>query len=191
MNDLVLFALASAALLLTPGPTNTLLATSAAMVGARRSCSLILMELAGYGLSIAILLSFGQTVLATFPSVTQAVRFGLSIYLFYLAGRLWSANPHLSASPITRSRVFVTTLLNPKGLVFSFVIFPPITSVKTATVHAVLFAAITSCVAAGWIIGGAFVGAMILKARMRLMARASAAALAIFGLVLMATVVTK
>jgi hypothetical protein len=55
MEDPVLFALAVLAVLGTPGPTNTLLATAGATAGLRRSLALIPAEAAGYTISILTL----------------------------------------------------------------------------------------------------------------------------------------
>ncbi|HZF76664.1 MAG TPA: lysine transporter LysE, partial [Acetobacteraceae bacterium] len=55
MQDPVLFALAVLFILGTPGPTNTLLATSGATAGFRRSLILLPAEAAGYGISILTL----------------------------------------------------------------------------------------------------------------------------------------
>jgi len=56
MHDPVSFTLAVLALLVTPGPTNTLLAASGAIAGLARSMRLIPAELCGYLAAIATLL---------------------------------------------------------------------------------------------------------------------------------------
>ncbi|MDU6750805.1 MAG: hypothetical protein E6447_24460, partial [Bradyrhizobium sp.] len=71
--DLLTFVLSTAALLATPGPTNTLLATAGASRGARASAHLLLAELAGYLLAILLLRVVLGPVLATAPLVGHAL----------------------------------------------------------------------------------------------------------------------
>ena len=61
MQDPFLFAAAVLAILWTPGPTNTLLATAGATRGFRHSLPLIPAEAAGYAISILVLLWIGRT----------------------------------------------------------------------------------------------------------------------------------
>jgi hypothetical protein len=66
MEDPLLFTLAVLAILGTPGPTNTLLATSGAGVGLRRSLVLLPAEACGYLISILLLgLVLGPVVAAS------------------------------------------------------------------------------------------------------------------------------
>lgn len=126
MLDPVLFALAALGLLLTPGPTNTLLATSAATVGARASLRLIPAELAGYGLAIAGVALLLRPLLGTDADPTFYLKLTLACYLAYLAVRLWRAGGIIGGerAAIGPRQVFVTTLLNPKAIVFVLVIVP-------------------------------------------------------------------
>ena len=89
MEDPVLFALAVLAVLGTPGPTNTLLATAGATAGLRRSLPLIPAEAAGYTIAVLTLgLALGPVV-AGAPLLAGALRAAVGVYLLFLALRLW------------------------------------------------------------------------------------------------------
>jgi threonine/homoserine/homoserine lactone efflux protein len=120
------FVVASIALLATPGPTNTLLATSGAAIGVRRSMSLLAAELCGYGIAITLLRVLVGPVVAAIPAFEILLRTTVVLYLLYLAAKLWlhGAAEISGSNPVTISRVFVTTLLNPKGIIFAFTILP-------------------------------------------------------------------
>jgi threonine/homoserine/homoserine lactone efflux protein len=120
------FMAASVALLLTPGPTNTLLATSGAAIGMRRSMPLLGAEVSGYLLAISVLQGIFGPVMGTLPAVETGLRLAVSLYLVYLAVKLWrhGGTEINSAGPVTFGRVFVTTFLNPKGLIFAFTLLP-------------------------------------------------------------------
>lgn len=126
MNDWVTFCLAALVLLITPGPTNTLLATSGAVAGIKRSLALIPAEIGGYLITIIVLcLGIGPLVQSS-PYLGLALQLGCGVYILFLAGRLWSESTGVlqSGEPIGKGRVFTTTLLNPKGIIFAFVIVP-------------------------------------------------------------------
>jgi threonine/homoserine/homoserine lactone efflux protein len=118
----------SLALLLTPGPTNTLLFVGGAADGLKRSLWLPLAELLGYLAAIHILaLSIGP-FLQQAPVAQLALRLALSAYLAFLAVKLWiTLDESADQRAVTPQRVFIVTLLNPKALVFAFVVLPPIT----------------------------------------------------------------
>ena len=121
------FVLMSLALLLAPGPTNTLLFVGGATNGLKRSLWLPLAELLGYLTAIHILaLSIGP-FLQQAPMAQLVLRLALSLYLAFLAVKLWGTpDEGAGEKAITPYRVFVVTLLNPKALIFAFVVLPPL-----------------------------------------------------------------
>ena len=125
MLDPALFALTVLLILGTPGPTNTLLATAGGTVGFRRALPLVPAEASGYLISIlAIGLALGP-VLTAVPALALALRLVVAGYLALLAVRLWRQGAiDLSSAPVTPRQVFVTTLLNPKALVFALGVIP-------------------------------------------------------------------
>jgi threonine/homoserine/homoserine lactone efflux protein len=124
--DPIVFVAASVTLLITPGPTNTLLATSGAIAGVRRSLPLLVSEVGGYLAAILILRLLAAPAIAAAPAIEPTLRILVSAYLLYLALRLWQqGSAKLNASgPVTFGRVLMTTLLNPKGIIFAFTILP-------------------------------------------------------------------
>jgi threonine/homoserine/homoserine lactone efflux protein len=155
VEDLTHFALAALALLLVPGPTNTLLAASGATVGFPRSVRLLLSEVGGYVAGIAIVRAVLVAV-GTNASALTALRVVSAVYLVGLAVRLWREVPSADSSPITLRRVFVTTFLNPKVLIVGLVLMSP--NSGTARVQWLIFAGLVPIVALAWIAAGSFIG---------------------------------
>jgi threonine/homoserine/homoserine lactone efflux protein len=155
VEDLIHFALAAVALLLVPGPTNTLLATSGATIGFLRSLRLLPGEVSGYiaGIAVvrAVLLAIGTAAWAL-----TGLRVLSAVYLAGLAFRLWRAVPSADSSPITMGRVFVTTMLNPKVLIVGLVLMS--LHPGTAVVQLVVFSALVPVVAVAWISAGSLIG---------------------------------
>lgn len=121
------FALALFLLLLTPGPTNTLLAVAGATSGARRSLPLIGAELAGYLTTVVPLVAFAGPFLERHPAVATAIKLGSAAWVLWLAARLWTRPPNLAAEAfVTGRRVYLTTVLNPKGLIIGLALIPPV-----------------------------------------------------------------
>ena len=114
-------------ILLTPGPTNTLLASSGIQVGVRKSLRLIPAESIGYLVSISIWGLVIGTVSSQFPILPIFLKLLSALYIIFLAIKLWKtadiqASYHL---PTIRAReLFCATLLNPKALLFASAIFP-------------------------------------------------------------------
>jgi threonine/homoserine/homoserine lactone efflux protein len=125
-SEFLVFALGTAAILLTPGPTNTLLAAAGIGQG-MRALPLVVFELAGYVVSISLWGVFFASAQHHYPWLGIAVRVASSGYLAYIAVKMWRAAQALTASEqraISPKSLFAATLLNPKGLVFASATFP-------------------------------------------------------------------
>jgi threonine/homoserine/homoserine lactone efflux protein len=121
-----LFILTVITILSMPGPTNTLLATSAAATGWQRSWLLVLAEVGGYLTTVMLLGFVLGPVLASSPIVNLVLRFAVGIYLFLLAWRLWGRGgaDQIQAKAISFRQLFVATLLNPKAIIFALAVIP-------------------------------------------------------------------
>jgi threonine/homoserine/homoserine lactone efflux protein len=141
-----------------PGPTNSLLFVSGATRGLRASLSLPFAELTAYLISLSMLLLVVGPAAKGHTTVGQLLRVLCSMYLAQMAVWLWrSGTPLVDAGhPITFPRVFLTTLVNPKNLLFAFVIFPaPQVGFSTMLPCWAGFAAICAAAGYGWVAAGA------------------------------------
>jgi threonine/homoserine/homoserine lactone efflux protein len=159
--ELDAFILAAALLLLTPGPTNTLLAAGGALMGARRALPLISAELLGYAVAIVTLEVFVAPLVESVAWVRLALRVGCAAYLAYTAWLIWKAPHHDSERAITWRRVFFATLSNPKALVFVFVILPPrsIGVAELVQPYGLSLCALTALAGGAWVCLGAAIHA--------------------------------
>lgn len=186
MQDPILFVLTVLAILGTPGPTNTLLATSGAVCGLRRSLRLLPAEAAGYLLAIlALALLLGPLVAGT-PVAAAVLRCLVGGYLVFLAWRLWRVGGTATAAdrrPVTPTQIFVTTLLNPKAILFAFGVIP--FGGPHPWLHLAAFTALTAAVGCAWIVAGCAIGSAARTTRRRaLVPRTGAAVLGALGLFL-------
>lgn len=155
----ILFALEVIGVLAIPGPTNSLLFVSGVSRGFQASLKLVLAEVVAYLISISLLILILEPATRTHSILSQLIRVLCSIYLAYLALWLWRSGGHTAPDthPITFRRVFLTTLMNPKNLIFAFGIFPTAIAGGGGLVPYVSgFSAICAGVAAAWIAAGAF-----------------------------------
>ncbi|ENX07244.1 hypothetical protein F898_01667 [Acinetobacter courvalinii] len=76
-------------ILLTPGPTNTLLASSGIQVGLRQSLLLIPAEAVGYIIAITAWGMLIGKVSATFPLLPTFLKLLSAAYIIFLAIKLW------------------------------------------------------------------------------------------------------
>ena len=114
-------------ILLTPGPTNTLLASSGIQVGIRKSLNLIPAEALGYFISISVWGLIIGTVEKQFPTVPTILKLFSAGYILFLALKLWrtaNRDENFNQPSIRARELFVATLLNPKALLFASAIFP-------------------------------------------------------------------
>ena len=159
MTDPIAFVLAALALLATPGPTNTLLATSGAAAGFWPSSRLVVAEALGYSFAISVLAIFVGPIVQASPLFSIALRLGCGLFLLYAAWRLWreGAAALTSAAPIEFHRVLIATSLNPKAIVFAFVILPYLShgQMRAALPYAVALIAMILLVGSAWIAIGA------------------------------------
>ncbi|MFW1859302.1 multidrug transporter MatE [Acinetobacter defluvii] len=114
-------------ILLTPGPTNTLLASSGIQVGVRKSLSLIPAEALGYFISITVWGALIGSLAKQFPMIPVILKLFSAVFIIYLAFKLWhqaERQQDYSRATIRPSALFCATLLNPKALLFASAIFP-------------------------------------------------------------------
>lgn len=156
MSDLLPFVLAVLALLATPGPTNTLMAAAGAQRGVVRSLPLLAGELGGYFIAITVWIELVGAAVASQPLVPVIAKFVAAGFLVWSAWKLWVNAGHadLAQRGITLGRVFATTLINPKALVFAFAIFPHVGFVARLPFLAI-FTVLVVGTAVGWMTLGA------------------------------------
>ena len=144
-------SLAILALLLTPGPTNSLMLLAGAERGLAGAMRLVPAELAGYFLAVLPLTLIGAAVLEAWPGLAVAVALAAAVWVLLLAVRLWrlpDVRAGGAAGGVVGARsLFVTTALNPKALIFGLVLLP---SPDRLAANLVLFAALVVLVALVW-----------------------------------------
>ncbi len=185
MEDPLLFVLAVLTILGTPGPTNTLLATSGAAAGARASLALVPAEAAGYLVAILTLGLVLDPVVAASPLLATGLRLAVGSYLLLLEVRLWRRGGAalVEGGVVTPRQVFTTTLLNPKALVFALGVVP--FGAPRPHLYLLGFLGMLVAVALCWIAAGAALGRAAAGAgRAGVVPRVGAAAVAAFALVL-------
>jgi threonine/homoserine/homoserine lactone efflux protein len=179
------FALTVLAILATPGPTNSLLATAGAANGWRRSLPLVPAEAAGYLttiLTVGLLLS---PAVASSPVLAGVLRASVGTYLVLLAVRLWRRGGTVLTADlvVTPTQVFLTTLLNPKALVFALGVVP--FGAPPVWPYLLGFVLLLVSVATGWIALGALLGRTAAeRGRDHVVPRVGAAAVGTFGTLL-------
>ena len=155
-------------ILLTPGPTNTLLASSGIQVGVRKSLRLIPAESCGYLIAITLWGVIIGTVSAKFPVLPTILKLLSACYIIFLAIKLWKT-ADIEASynlPTIRAReLFCATLLNPKALLFASAIFPSTAwlTLNNYLVHITMFLVLIVPIALFWV----FIGSILASNKVR------------------------
>lgn len=178
------FLFAILALLLTPGPTNTLLTVGAAARGFRKSLPLLLGELSGYLTVVIPLATIAAALLDGRPILAAGLRIVAACWVLFLAARLWlvSSKPagKGDAKAVTVGQVFLTTMLNPKAPMIGLVIMPHGTLTEIAPALG-LFSLLVAGAGTSFLVLGSLVGkAPVLSPR--LIYRVAAAFLVVFSL---------
>ena len=151
-------------ILLTPGPTNTLLASSGIQVGIRKSFRLIPAEALGYLISITLWGALIGTVSTHLPLLPTILKLFSAGYIIFLAIKLWrtaKVEQSFNQPTIRASELFLATLLNPKALLFASAIFPTIAWVKADyyVAHMLAFLCLIVPIAFFW----TFIGSVLAK----------------------------
>ena len=181
-TDPILFTLAVLALLATPGPTNTLLMTSGATAGPASSWRLIPAEIAGYTIAILAIGFVVGPFIAESWTLGMALRACVALYLAWVAIRLWRhPTAEFDSGRLIRPRdVFITTLLNPKAVLFGLGIVP--LHDPHAVAYMIAFCLMVATVGASWICFGAAIRRGLLpKAGVPLVPRMGAAVITAFA----------
>ncbi len=149
-------SLAVLALLLTPGPTNTLILLAGAERGLQGALRLIPAELAGYFLTVLPLALLGAAALEGLPALRIAVTLAAALWVAVLAVRLWRLpGPDSAVRAVSARALVTTTALNPKALIFGLVLLP---SPERLGWNLALFAGLVALVAVFWAAVGAGLG---------------------------------
>ncbi|ENX41337.1 LysE family translocator [Acinetobacter sp. NIPH 2100] len=146
-------------ILLTPGPTNTLLASSGIQTGIKRSLKLIPAEVIGYFIAITTWGFLLESVSHYVPWLPPLIKLLSATFIIYLAIRLWITSTKeldLNQPSISSKALFVATLLNPKALLFASAIFPHTAwlNLHEYVVHMGTFLALITPIAFLWIAFG-------------------------------------
>jgi threonine/homoserine/homoserine lactone efflux protein len=154
VTDPILFFLAVATILATPGPTNTLMATSGATAGMARSWPLLIAEITGYLIAILVIRAVLAPIVHAYPAVGIALKIAVAVYLVWLSIKLWRQPLVVDADTrsVTFTNVLVTTLLNPKALIFALTVFPQ--ESPALVWYFVAFAVTVVAAGGGWIAFG-------------------------------------
>lgn len=173
-------------ILLTPGPTNTLLASAGISAGLRRSVSLLPFECLGYLCATSLWGLVLNTVVDDYPVVINGIKIISGLYIARLGWNLWhqmALSPEDAQLPSVRPpQLFLATLLNPKAVIFAMALFPVQTWLSVSNYAGVMgsFIILVASIGGLWIaFGAALMGGKVRWLEPRLFQRL--AALTLYG----------
>lgn len=145
------FTLALSVLLLTPGPTNTLMALAGAERGWRGALRLWPSEAAAYALVTIPLAIAGASIAGSHGPLRLALTLVAAAWVSYLAIRLWRLPGSNVMGPEQNGalKLFLTTLSNPKGLIIGLVLLPSQAHLPTAVAAFMVILLAVSAIWAG------------------------------------------
>jgi len=119
------FVSAVLAILIAPGPTNTLMSLAGAQSGLGRVIRLLPAEVSGYLTTSVPLVFMGAELIERYPAGAALLKIAAAVWVMFLALKLWGrGDTAVASSEVTARRVYVTTMLNPKALIFGLVLLP-------------------------------------------------------------------
>ncbi|MCH7309025.1 LysE family transporter [Acinetobacter sp. NIPH 1852] len=184
-------------ILLTPGPTNTLLASSGIQVGIKRSLKLIPSEVLGYFIAITAWGFLLESVSHYMPWLPPFIKLFSAAFIIYLAIKLWITSTKkmdLNQPLITSKALFVATLLNPKALLFASAIFPHTVwlNLHQYIIHMGTFLTLITPIAFLWIaFGSVLISNKITWLNQRNLQRSASCILTVFAMPLAFSAITS
>jgi threonine/homoserine/homoserine lactone efflux protein len=140
-------SLALVVLLLTPGPTNTLMLIAGAERGWRRALVLIPVEVAAYLAVIVPLAAMAEELAGRMGMLRPVVAGIAALWVLYLAWSMWRVDVITGQREgVTARRLALTTVLNPKGVIMGLVLLPA----AGATLAGFAVLVVIICVVAGF-----------------------------------------
>jgi threonine/homoserine/homoserine lactone efflux protein len=147
-----------------------------------RALRLIPAEVLGYLTTITIVGYLVGDWVQGVPSLAFALRVVIAAYLIYLAIRLWRSGlqPGNAQRLISFRDVLVTTMLNPKALLFALGIIP--VHAPNSIVYFIAFVIMVIIAGSGWaLLGVGLARGLLPKSRTHLVPRLGAVAIAAFA----------
>ncbi|SDR27824.1 LysE family translocator [Pseudovibrio sp. Tun.PSC04-5.I4] len=162
-STLLLFAAASLALTVTPGPDMLLIATRSAAQGRRAGLAIFAGIAVGtYFHALAAAFGLSQLFLAV-PIAYDAVHFAGTAYLMFLAWKAFTSTPENSSTPKEAGKHstyqmfrqgFLTNLLNPKMAIFVLALFPQFVNPEAGNIATQIMVLATVLNTVGFFING-------------------------------------
>jgi threonine/homoserine/homoserine lactone efflux protein len=179
-------SLAIALVMVTPGPTNTLLLVSGIQLGLRRAWHLVIFSILGYCIAITLLGGLMRWLSQNHDWVYSLLKLVCAAWIIYLAITLWKKHAlhGEQRGPINARNIFMVTLVNPKSLLFAGSIFPPeaFGSLPVYGVTMLFFCAIVLTIGTGWIaLGSVMTLRRSWQAQSSIVMRATAVVLLLFS----------
>ncbi|MCB5203230.1 threonine transporter RhtB [Neorhizobium sp. T786] len=145
-------------LLLTPGPTNTLMMLAGYARGWKSSLTLVVAELGGYLTVIIPVCLVAAPFFTAYPVALLWARGAAVVWILFLSWRLWrsAGEDKPAGGEVDARRVYVTTVLNPKAPIIALAIMPQGAFLEILPWLG-LFSGLVLFAANSWIVGGALV----------------------------------
>lgn len=144
------FTAAILAILFLPGPTNTLMCLAGAREGMAAVARFLPAEILGYLITLLPLTFVGAHVVRVFPAAEISLKIVAIAWIISLAVKVWGGKMgRAGGSRVAFRQVCITTMLNPKALIFGLV-FLPSQSAHEYAVRFGLFFLSTICVGLIW-----------------------------------------